>query len=158
MIDEFEAVQRLSLHEGIRLQPYRCPRGFLTIGVGRNLQTNPLSREEIKILGRRDLSSGITRQEAFFLLRGDIRRTLEKCRKEIPFFDNLDDERQYVLVDMAFNMGIGGLLKFQKMLAFIGVGNYRQAAAELLSSRYARQVRIRAERLAQTLQTGRWRL
>lgn len=158
MIDEFEAVQRLSLHEGIRLQPYRCPRGFLTIGVGRNLQTNPLSREEIKILGRRDLSSGITRQEAFFLLRGDIRRTLEKCRKEIPFFDNLDDERQYVLVDMAFNMGIGGLLKFQKMLAFIGVGNYRQAAAELLSSRYARQVRIRAERLAQTLQSGRWRL
>lgn len=158
MIDEFEAVQRLSLHEGIRLQPYRCPRGFLTIGVGRNLQTNPLSREEIKILGRQDLSSGITRQEAFFLLRGDIRRTLEKCRKEIPFFDNLDDERQYVLVDMAFNMGIGGLLKFQKMLAFIGVGNYRQAAAELLSSRYARQVRIRAERLAQTLQTGRWRL
>lgn len=157
MIDEFEAVQRLSLHEGIRLQPYRCPRGFLTIGVGRNLQTNPLSREEIKILGRRDLSSGITRQEAFFLLRGDIRRTLEKCRKEIPFFDNLDDERQYVLVDMAFNMGIGGLLKFQKMLAFIGVGNYRQAAAELLSSRYARQVRIRAERLAQTLRSGRWR-
>lgn len=158
MIDEFEAVQRLSLHEGIRLQPYRCPRGFLTIGVGRNLQTNPLSREEIKILGRRDLSSGITRQEAFFLLRGDIRRTLEKCRKEIPFFDNLDDERQYVLVDMAFNMGIGGLLKFKKMLAFIGVGNYRQAAAELLSSRYARQVRIRAERLAQTLRSGRWRL
>lgn len=158
MIDEFEAVQRLSLHEGIRLQPYRCPRGFLTIGVGRNLQTNPLSREEIKILGRQDLSSGITRQEAFFLLRGDIRRTLENCRKEIPFFDNLDDERQYVLVDMAFNMGIGGLLKFQKMLAFICVGNYRQAAAELLSSRYTRQVRIRAERLAQTLQTGRWRL
>lgn len=158
MIDEFEAVQRLSLHEGIRLQPYRCPRGFLTIGVGRNLQTNPLSREEIKILGRRDLSSGITRQEAFFLLRGDIRRTLEKCRKEIPFFDNLDDERQYVLVDMAFNMGIGGLLKFQKMLAFIGVENYRQAAAELLSSRYARQVPIRAERLAQTLKNGRWHL
>lgn len=158
MIDEFEAVQRLSLHEGIRLQPYRCPRGFLTIGVGRNLQTNPLSREEIKILGRRDLSSGITRQEAFFLLRGDIRRTFENCRKGIPFFDSLDDERQYVLVDMAFNMGIGGLLKFQKMLAFIGVGNYRQAAAELLSSRYARQVPIRAERLAQTLKNGRWHL
>lgn len=158
MIDEFEAVQRLSLHEGIRLQPYRCPRGYLTIGVGRNLQTNPLSREEIKILGRRDLSSGITRQEAFFLLRGDIRRTFENCRKGIPFFDSLDDERQYVLVDMAFNMGIGGLLKFQKMLAFIGVGNYRQAAAELLSSRYARQVPIRAERLAQTLKNGRWHL
>lgn len=158
MIDEFEAVQRLSLHEGIRLQPYRCSRGYLTIGVGRNLETNPLSREEIKVLGRRDLSSGITRQEAFFLLRGDIRRTLENCRKNIPFFDNLDDERQYVLVDMAFNLGISGLLKFKKMLTFIGVGNYRQAAAELLSSRYASQVRIRAERLAQTLQNGYWHL
>ncbi|MBQ7284852.1 MAG: glycoside hydrolase family protein [Alphaproteobacteria bacterium] len=158
MIDEFEAIQRLSLHEGIRLQPYRCPRGFLTIGIGRNLEANPLSREEIKVLGRRDLSSGITRQEAFFLLRGDIRRTINYCRKKISFFDKLDDERQYVLVDMAFNLGIGGLLKFQKMLYFIGSGNYRQAATEMLSSSYARQVKLRAERLAQTLHSGKWHL
>jgi len=46
MIDMSEAVQRLTLHEGIRLQPYRCPKGYLTIGVGRNLDTNPLTPEE----------------------------------------------------------------------------------------------------------------
>ncbi len=156
MIDEFEAVQRLSLHEGIRLQPYRCPSGYLSIGVGRNLETNPLSYEEIKILGRRDLSKGITRQEAFFLLRRDIKKTVENCQSKIPFFDKLDDERQYVLVDLAFNMGINGLLKFKKMLSFLGAGNYRQASVELLSSKYASQVKLRAERLAASLRSGKW--
>ncbi len=158
MIDEFEAMQRLSLHEGIKLNPYRCSAGFLTIGVGRNLDANPLSLEEIKILGRRDLSSGITRQEAFLLLRRDIKKTVENCRRSISFFDSLDDERQYVLVDMAFNLGIKGLLKFKKMLMFIGVGNYRRAAAELLASRYAGQVRLRAERLAAVMRNGHWHL
>lgn len=158
MIDEFEAIQRLSLHEGIRLRPYRCPAGFLTIGVGRNLDANPLNLEEIKILGRRDLSSGITRQEAFLLLRRDIKKTVENCRRRIPFFDNLDEERQYVLVDMAFNLGIEGLLRFKKMLSFLGCGNYRQAAAELLSSHYAAQVKLRAERLAAVMRSGRWHL
>ena len=83
-----------------------------------------------------------------------------KCIKfaKISFFDKLDDERQYVLVDMAFNLGLGGLLKFQKMLSFIGSGNYRQAATEMLSSSYARQVKLRAERLAQTLHSGKWHL
>ena len=49
MIDLNEAVQRLCHHEGIRLQPYRCPAGYLTIGVGRNLETNPPTAEEINL-------------------------------------------------------------------------------------------------------------
>ncbi len=156
MIDEAEAVQRLCLHEGIRLQPYRCPRGYLTIGIGRNLESNPLDREEIKILGRSNLSAGITRQEAFFLLRRDIQRVFKECRQKIPFFSGLDDERQYVLLDMAFNLGFSGLLKFKKMLGAMATGNYNQAAAQLLNSRYAAQVGDRALRLAQTLRNGKW--
>lgn len=64
MIDLNEAVQRLCLHEGIRLQPYRCPAGYLTIGVGRNLETNPPTAEEIKVIG--DYRSGITKTPLSF--------------------------------------------------------------------------------------------
>lgn len=154
MIDVNEAVQRLSLHEGIRLQPYRCPAGYLTIGIGRNLDTNPLTQEELKTVG--DWQSGITKNAAFYLLRNDIKRVEQECRKHIPFWKQLDDERQYALLDMAFNLGIAGLLKFKKMLAFLGVGNYRQAAAECLASKYAKDVGIRAERIAKTIETGRF--
>lgn len=112
MINENEAVQRLCLHEGIRLQPYRCPAGYLTIGVGRNLETNPLTAEEKKVCG--DWQHGITKNAAFFLLRNDIKRVEAECAERIPFWKQLDDERQYALVDMAFNLGVSGLLKFKK--------------------------------------------
>ncbi|MBS4773147.1 MAG: glycoside hydrolase family protein [Proteobacteria bacterium] len=154
MISVEESVQRLSLHEGIRLQPYRCPAGYLTIGVGRNLETNPISAEEERVVG--DWRSGITKEAAFYLLRHDINRVTAECRERIPFWKELDDERQYALLDMAFNLGVAGLLKFKKMLAYLGVGNYRQAAVECLASKYAKDTGRRAERIAETIRTGRF--
>ena len=154
MLDDNETVQRLVLHEGCRLQPYRCSEGYLTIGVGRNLETNPLTAEEKRVCG--DYKSGITKNAAFFLLRNDIKRVKQECSEQIPFWDTLDDERQYALLDMAFNLGISGLLKFKKMLSYMGVGNYRQAAIECLASKYAKDVSQRAERIAKCIETGRF--
>ena len=130
MIDMNEAVQRLCLHEGIRLQPYKCPAGYWTIGVGRNLETNPPTAERIS----------------------------DECARQIPFWKNLDDERQYALVDMAFNLGMAGLLKFQKMLSYLGVGNYIQAATECLASKYAKDVGERAVRVAKIIEKGVWKV
>lgn len=156
MINENEAVQRLCLHEGIKLQPYRCPAGYLTIGVGRNLETNQLTVEEKKVCG--DWQHGITKNAAFFLLRNDIKRVEAECAERIPFWKELDDERQYALVDMAFNLGVSGLLKFKKMLGWLGVGNYTQAATECRASKYARDTGERADRIARLIEEGVWRL
>ena len=124
-----EAVQRLCLHEGIRLQPYKCPAGYWTIGVGRNLETNPPTAEEKRVIG--DWRNGITKNAAFYLLRNDIKRISDECARQIPFWKNLDDERQYALVDMAFNLGMAGLLKFQKILrAVLEVECYCQSAVK----------------------------
>lgn len=150
MIDMNEAVQRLCLHEGIRLQPYKCPAGYWTIGVGRNLETNPPTAEEKRVIG--DWRNGITKNAAFYLLRNDIKRISDECARQIPFWKNLDDERQYALVDMAFNLGMAGLLKFQKMLSYLGVGNYIQAATECLASKYAKDVGERAVRVAKIIE------
>ena len=156
MIDMGTAVQRLCIHEGIRLKPYKCTAGYLTIGVGRNLVTNPLTAEEKEKVG--DWSNGISKDAAFYLLRNDIIRTEKECGQHIPFWKHLDDERQYALLDMAFNLGIKGLLKFKKMLSEIGIGNYRGAAKECLNSKYARDVGKRAERIAKTIETGRFEI
>ncbi len=156
MLDIEETITRLCIHEGICLKPYKCPAGYLTIGVGRNLITNPITKAEEKVIG--DWRHGITKNAAFYLLRNDIKRVERECRQNIGFWRNLDDERQYALLDMAFNLGIKGLLQFKKMLSEMAIGNYRGAAKECLNSKYARDVGKRAERIAKTIETGEFKL
>lgn len=156
MIDMNECVQRLAMHEGVRLMPYKCSKGYLTIGVGRNLETNPLTAEELRLCG--DYMHGIIKEQAFYLLRNDIRRVTKECEKNIPFFNTLDNERQYALVDMAFNLGIKGLLGFKKMLSAMGVGNWIEASNECLNSKYAKEVGNRAKRIAETIRIGRFKI
>ncbi len=152
MIDQDEVVRRLIFHEGMRLMPYKCPAGYVTIGVGHNLVTNPLGKAEKKVLG--DWQNGISEEAALYLLNRDIQRSLDDCRHYIKFWSHLDAERKYALLDMAFNMGIKGVLKFKKMLADMDIGNFRGAAKECLNSKYAKDVGKRAERIAATIEKG----
>lgn len=154
MLDTYEICRRLALHEGISLTPYRCSKGKLTIGIGRNLDNNPFTAEELKVVG--DWRHGITRQMAFYLLRHDISRLERRLSRRISFWQQLDDERQYALLDMAFNLGVDGLCKFKKMLGFMWLGDYRLAAVECLNSRYAQDTGRRARRIAETISTGKF--
>lgn len=156
MIDLYTVSQRLKIHEGLRLQPYRCTKGKLTIGVGRNLDDNPLTPEEEKVVG--DWRHGITKAAAMYLLRNDIKSVYRDLKRYLPFFKELDEERQYALIDMAFNLGVVGLLRFQKMLTAIACGNYEQAAYECLNSRYAKITGRRAERIAEVIRHGVFKL
>ena len=156
MLDMSEIVNRLKYHEGLRLEPYRCTRGKLTIGIGRCIDTNPFTTEELISIG--DWQHGITREMAHMLCRNDINRCISDLRKKIEFFEKLDKERQYVLIDLCFNLGIKGLLKFKNMLSSLGTGNWNKAADELLNSKYASQVGKRAIRLASTIRNGRFEI
>lgn len=128
--------EQLVLHEGLRLKPYRDTVGKLTIGVGRNLD-----------------DVGITRAEALFLLRNDVEEVRTQLER-YPWYTQLDPVRQKVLIDMAFNLGIGGLMQFRKMLAALEAGDYGKTADEMLDSKWARQVGKRAQRLAEMMRTG----
>lgn len=154
MLDISEMINRLVLHEGLRLKPYKCTKGKLTIGIGRCIDTNPFTVDELKAVG--DWEHGITRETAYMLCRNDINRSINDLKKNVPFFMNLDSERQYVLIDMCFNLGIKKLLKFKKTLSALGSGNWEKASEEILNSEYAKQVGKRAERLANTIKTGRF--
>ena len=123
--------------EGLRLKPYRCTAGKLTIGVGRNLD-----------------DVGISEAEADLLLRNDVARSMADLDEAIPWWRSLTEARQRVLVNMAFNLGATGLLGFRNTLAAIESGNYVKAANGMLQSLWASQVGERAVRLARMMVTG----
>ena len=154
MIAYNEIQKRLLLHEGCAEHIYKCPAGFLTIGVGRNLQANPLTPKEREFVG--DIKEGITVEKALYLLRNDVKRCIKELTDNISFYYQLDDERQYALLDMCFNMGIKKLLKFKRMLNAMLIGDYRGAAKECLMSKYAVDVGTRAERISRLIETGVW--
>ena len=125
--------------EGCRLRPYKDSEGLLTIGVGRCLDRK-----------------GISQTEADFLLGNDILEYTAAVNSNIPCAIRLDEARRGVLINMAFNLGIAGLMKFRKMLAAVEAGEWDRAAAEMMDSRWAGQVGERAHRLARQMQTGEW--
>lgn len=152
MIEADEIVKRLTLHEGLRLKVYKCSNGFWTIGIGRNLVTNPLTKQEKEVVG--DINKGITKEGARYLLKNDIKRVIGECKSTFPFWKDLDAERKYALFDMCFNLGLKRLCRFNKMLDNLSIGNFRGAAKECLNSKYANDVGRRAERIAKTFETG----
>lgn len=128
---------QLEVDEGLRLKPYRCTAGKLTIGIGRNLDDN-----------------GITRGEAMFMLDNDVAKCEIEMFREFPWAKAMSDRRQQALCNMLFNMGLTRLKGFRKMLAFMKEGKYNEAADEMLNSKWAKQVGIRANRLAIMMRNG----
>lgn len=123
-------------HEGVRLHPYRDVAGVLTIGVGRNLEDRGLTIEEVE-----------------FMLNNDIDQCVEEAGK-LPYFWSLSSNRQLVIVDMLFNLGMHRLKKFVKMSDALLCSNYEAAANEMLDSKWARQVGKRAIELAEMMRYG----
>ena len=142
--------EQLILHEGLKLNAYKCPADKWTIGVGRNLEANPLSQEEmLEVLKE----SGITKDIAIQWLEKEIRQ-VKRQLANYEWYTSQTKIRRRVLIDMAFNLGISGLLAFQNMIGALEVGNYEVAAEEMLDSKWAEQVGKRAERLSLMMETN----
>lgn len=125
---------------GARFHVFNDTRGVPTIGYGRNLRDN-----------------GISEEEADFLLRNDEREIDDAITTALPWTTDLADSPRFsVLVNMAFNMGIAGLLQFKQMLAHVEAGEWAAAADAMLDSEWASQVGARAQRLAVQMRTGIW--
>ena len=123
--------------EGLRLKPYRCTAGKLTIGVGRNLDDVGLADEEAK-----------------YLLKTDIDRAMDGLDRNVPWWRSMTDARRRALVNMCFNLGWPRLSQFKNMLAHLQAGDFERAAAEALDSRWAQQVGERSERIAALIREG----
>lgn len=107
--------------EGFSSKPYRCPSGKLTIGHGINLEDR-----------------GITLNESRYLVKNTVLNLNSELKLRLPFFKRLDDIRQNVLIEMAYNMGVNNLMKFSKTLGYIQKGEYVEASREMLDSKWHR--------------------
>lgn len=139
MTESFEAALSADLRrdEGVRLRPYRCTAGKLTIGVGRNLD-----------------DTGISAEEAEILLSNDLRQVVAGLDRAVPWWRGLSEPRRRGLANMAFNLGLPRLLGFRRMLAALQAGQGEEAARQALDSQWAGQVGDRAHRIAQMFREG----
>lgn len=111
-------------------------RGHPTIGIGRALDVH-----------------GITSDEASYLLQNDIARTVHQLGT-LDWFDVMDAVRQRAVVNMAFQMGFGGVSTFHTMISCIRAQDWHGAAAAALQSRWATQTPERAARVTKLLESG----
>ena len=108
----------------------------MTIGWGRNIDDN-----------------GISKEEADFLFDNDF----DRCQRELSpytWYVNQPQNVQYALMNMCFNLGINRLLGFKKMIAALNDKNYTLAAMEALNSKWATQVGDRAKQVALMIRQG----
>lgn len=166
MVNVTRAEDQLVLHEGLRTQPYVDTLGNWTIGVGYNITGRGYDFIE-KILGRRVKPADgmtekvlITRGEALMVLRADIERLDRAIPMYFTEYKNLNEVRQRVVLDMAFNMGFK-VLGFRNTIAAVKRGDWSAAVKGLYASKWAYQVDDgpgahygRCDRLGRMLLTG----
>lgn len=128
--------------EGLRLRAYTCSAGHRTVGFGHNLSARGL--EKVR---------SCTKKQAEEWLDRDVEEAVEVARKLFPSFDDLSEERQRVLVNMAFVLG-WKLNEFSMLKLAVSRRDWVWAAGEILDSSFARQTGARAQRLAQMMKEG----
>ena len=128
---------QLKIDEGCKLMMYTDTTGHHTIGVGHNLDVRPISP-----------------RAADTILEDDALQTIADIQKDLtlgPLFSAVSANRQMVLVNMAFNLGIPSLKEFKQFLEQLAQARYDRAAEAMLNSLWARQVGRRAQRLAELM-------
>ena len=137
-----ELTKQLRRDEGDVLTAYEDSLGFLTIGVGRLIDKKK--------------GGGITAEESAYLLANDIEAKTAAVLKALPWAATLDQPRLGVLVNMAFQLGVAGLLQFKNTLEFIKQKEYTKAAAGMNNSLWAKQTPERCARLQKQIIIGEW--
>jgi lysozyme len=135
------ALEQIVRDEGRVLHAYQDSLGFWTIGSG--------------ILIDKRKGGRITEEESDYLTTNRINGLTAKL-STYSWFQLLDEVRQAVFINMAFNLGIAGILKFTNMLAAVESQDWNRASVEMLNSEWATQVGDRAKRLADQIRLGTW--
>lgn len=116
-------------NEGYREFMYQCSAGKNTIAIGLNLE------------------AGIPRDEALMLLEMRMKKIYNSLTDNLIWFKTLDEQRKIALADMAYQMGIHGLMGFSRSLGYMANRHYEAAADEFLDSRWAKQTPSRAKKV-----------
>lgn len=148
--------------EGIKLHVYWDSMQYPTVGIG-HLILRKKTRDMSVILSKlsndlgRTSGSNISRADADRLFASDLAKVqseISKNRTIAPAYARANASRKMALVNMAFQLGTGGLAKFKTALGLMAAGNWAQAAAQAKNSLWARQTPGRANRICIVIKNG----
>ena len=139
--DQSRLLSQLQTDEGFRSSAYQDSLGFWTIGIGRLID------------GKK--GGGINKDEALYLLQNDV-GSKERQLSAYAWFTGQDSVRQAALTNMAFNLGLDGLLHFPHFLGYMLNRDSANAVTELIGTPWQQQVGARADRIIKQLETGLW--
>ena len=124
-------IEAIKLSEGFRDRVYKDSLGIDTIGYGFAIKDLVLDEDISEMILKRKLES-----------------LIERVNKRFTFVKDLPKEAQEVVYEMCYQLGVTGVSKFKKTLAYLANFEYRMASKEMLDSKWARQTPNRAERLS----------
>jgi lysozyme len=134
-----ELIADLKRDEGCRLRAYQDTGGVWTIGYGHT----PAQPKDVW-----------TQEDADETLKADVEARWLDLTHRAPWIVSLDQVRQDALANMAFNLGVAGLLRFTGFLSYLRAHRFHLAAQAMLLSHWARQVGDRALRLSHMIEYG----
>jgi lysozyme len=128
---------QLKSDEGYRSKPYQDAKGKTTIGWGYNLSDD-----------------GLPLDIAQMLLDRRIEYTLRNLSVRWPAFLSLDGVRQQAIANLAYNLGVGGLMTFTRFRNLCEEGDWIGAGADLETTPWFGEVGARGYRIQKMIVTG----
>lgn len=138
--------QRVMRDEGFSAVAYLDTEGIWTVGYG----TTRLFGRPVKE------HDSVTPEQARIQLRADLYGAILDTQKLFSNLGALDDVRQEVLANMAYNLGLARLGEFRNLRSAITALEFRRAAEEMVDSKWYTQVGGRGQRLVAAMKTGQW--
>ena len=120
-------IEEIKQEEGFSGTVYRCTEGFDTVGYGSRM---PITKEEAELLLEHRLKA-MKAQLTGYLYDIDIK-----------------DEAWDILFNMAYQLGVKGVLNFKNMIKALKDNDYKEASIQMLDSLWAKQTPNRAKRLS----------
>ncbi len=136
-------VETVKGSEGFAKEPY------VDILVAKNPQQHDIPKEHLKIIEQHieklKLTFGygftfITEDEASAVLEIRVKSIIKELESREPFLNKLPLEKQEIIAEMCFQMGVGGVLKFKKMWEALKRFDYETASVQMLDSSWAKQM------------------
>lgn len=112
-------------------------QGNPTIAIGWNVAGRPCPQELAQTICR------------YF-----IAQTWAELIKAAPWVANLPEPQQRAIANMAFNMGVPVLMTFNTFLSLMQLGNFAQAAEDIATTLWYRQVGTRGPKIQALITQG----
>ena len=143
-------IENIKAHEGFRDHIYKDSLGKATIGYG--FLVSALSPEELKLNGGK--AEPMSREVAEKILNLKVVKLQKRLFQCLPWLEHKSQDVQDTLVEMAYQLGLAGLMSFRHTLGCIEAGELAQAARNLRASLLYRQTPRRVEDYIRGLRDG----